>query len=324
MYEMLLAVSMFGTPGKYAMAPAPLVKYETARTSSKTYDDAKAEAAATKVPLIVFVGVALKDVPGAVTCRVESLDEGRITNAIVVAVPNDAVGLEWKSTLSGDAPDSAIRRAAGLWAARAASPFSSSQRRERTADDERILRQLPFLADLEPYDTAQRVQYSHRRDTGFISSYPRSHAEPKWNAAGGLLGVTGWTSALYKKASASVGLGYVDEAVVFSPIVWQPKYEDGSVFADVLRNDRGRVFEVRVAEKQGGAWDRYVAYRNPSEYPAGYVPIKRSSCVACHSEAGNTLYGGKPAVPGGDTVISDPIPQVESGETYQDGRGLKL
>lgn len=332
MYEMLLAASMFGQPGKYAMTQARDWGEATPRAFTmaplpkgyKSYQAGQVEAKVKGLPLVVFVGVEPFEVRGAVSCWAYALDNGAITNGVVVAVPDREVGLSWRDTLPGNASEESIRRAAGLGASPPAIPFynpSSSPKpgQRRTADDSWLLRQLPFLSELEPYDTATRVQYTERRETGYIASYPRSSAEAKWNVAGGLLGVRGWTNELLRKAKMGVGLGRVRG----DAITWQPTYEDGAVFADVLRNERGVVFEVRVAEKNDGVWDRYVAYRDAGAFPPGYSPIRRSSCQECHAVAGDALYGNSPAVPGGDTIISHPIPQVESGATFQDGRGVR-
>jgi len=322
MYEMLLLASTFG-PGKYAMTGEvpPPARYETLALPKgfKSYEDGKREATWAGVPLVVFVGVQPRDIPGAVSCWVHSLNEGRIEGSIVVATPNVRVGLEWRDTLPANATDLMIRRAAGLVVSQQAIPFSRRNPAKLTADDSWLLRQLPFLSELEPYESAKRVQVSFRRFSGYISSEPREASEAKWNVAGGLLGVQGWTNTLYHKARASVSLGYVKN----DAITWQPTFEDGAVFADVLRDDSGTVFEVRVAEKTNGAWDRYVAYRDAGAFPVGYSPIRRNSCRECHDRAGDTPYGGV-AVPGGDTIFSHPIPQVESGGTFQGGYGLNL
>lgn len=332
MYQMLLAASFMGSPDipkaevrdwgearphTFSMAPLP--------KGYKSYRDGQAEAKAKGLPLVVFVGVEPFEVRGAVSCWAYALDNGTITNGVVVAVPDRQIGLSWRDTLPGNASEESIRRAAGLGASPSVIPFfnpSSSSRlspAKRTADDEWLKRQLPFLAELEPYETASRVQYSERRNIGYISSYPRDRAEAKWNVPGGLEGVTGWSSELFRRASMLVFLGRVRG----DAITWQPLYLDGDVFADVLRNEVGTVFEVRVAERVDGVWDRYVAYRDARAFPPGYVPIRRGSCQECHANAGDALYGNKPAVPGGDGIFSNPIPQVESGATFQDGSGVR-
>lgn len=310
MYRMLIIASLSGSPGQ---ADQPRSGYDMIGIGAAraTYKGSLDESVRRGVPLVVFVRCGPFDVPGAVTCRYDALDG--YDAGVVVAVPDRRVGVAWKATLPPTATQADVLRELGVTPVRV--PF-----RESPADGSWLRRQLPFLFDLEEYDTAKRVQYTERRDVGYIHSYERKAAKAKWNVPGGLLGVGGWSSQLLKKAKMSVSLARSNG----DAIVWRPRYEDGAVFADVLRNDAGTIFEVRVAEKGDGAWDRYVAYRDPSAYPAGYVPLKRGSCAGCHSEAGEATYGKSAAVPGGDTVISGPIPQVESGEYVQGGSGLRL
>ena len=286
---------------------------------SDDYNTHRARAVEKGMPLIVFIRMEKRPVVGAIVCRVDHLSGYDSGPSIVIGVPDKKLGMIWRATLTTDATDAEIRKEIGP----APLPFFKTlreKREQRIADDSDIKRQLPFLSDMEPYTTAKRVQFSFRRWSGFISSVPRSQAKEEWNVAGGLLGVSGWSSLLYKKANAREYLGYHPDGA----ITWQRSYADGAIFAEVLRNDNGTVFEVRYAEKQDGQWDRHVAYRNSSAYPSGYTPVKSSACVSCHAKSGETLYGGSPAVPGGDTILSDPISRVESGETVQGGYGLRL
>ena len=287
-------------------------------TMSDDYNFHRARAVEKGMPLVVFIRMEKRPVVGAVTCRVDHLSGYDSGPSVVIGVPDKKLGMVWRATLAADATDAEIRKEVGP----APLPFFKTlreKREQRIADDD-IKRQLPFLSDMEPYTTAKRVQFSFRRWSGFISSVPRDQVDEKWRTAGGLVGVHGWTNQLYRSASSTVGLGYMPDGA----ITWQRSYVDGSIFADVLRNDSGAVFEVRVAEKNNGRWERYAAYRDSAAYPPGYSSIKRNACASCHASAGDLAYGGSPAVPGGDTILSDPISRVESGETVQGGYGLQL
>lgn len=185
---------------------------------------------------------------------------------------------------------------------------------------------LKFLDDLERYMPAVRTQFSQRRVVGNLGSVPRSRLELKWNHPGGTahLQVDGITSALYRSRNtrAVVFLKRQNPQDRASVVTWDRTYKDGQVFADVLRY-RGRIFEARAAVKRSGEWDRFVAYFDIEARPPGYQRLTSSQCAECHSQAGLAEYQGA-AIPGGDGILSDPIPQVESGEVVQGGNGTRL
>ena len=181
-----------------------------------------------------------------------------------------------------------------------------------------------YLAALEQYQSATKTQVTFRRVTGYIAPADRSLVEERWNVPGGLLGVRGWTSALFRSQHRPrVFLARQSPYSDVDAVTWYREYPNGTTFADVLQNDAGEVFEARIAEKRGGKWDRYVAYRNAAHRPAGYLPPKRSACESCHSQTGIAVYGGA-AIPGGDGVFSDPYHHLEAGQTVQFGNGLSL
>lgn len=199
----------------------------------------------------------------------------------------------------------------------------------RTVDDSRprgsLPPHLPFLADLEPYTSARYTQQTFRRWSGVITSASRSTLERKWLFPGGLADVEGWTSELRKSrnATARIFLKRQDPDDGNSAVTWDRAYPDGSVFADVLRNSSGDVFEVRVAERRDGQWDRFVAYRNISARPHGYRPLASRQCASCHDQAGVSEYS-QGAVPGGGGVLSEPIEPVENRHNVQGGYGTQL
>ena len=260
-------------------------------------------------------------------CSVEKLD-GYPTKCIVIGASNGK-SVVHKATLEWNATDDQLTDAiSGRKAvSQSAVPFRSALRpgEVQTADvEEQWPVGLAFLNDLEPYTTAQRVQKSGRRWSGVIWSEPRDGSELKWRVPGGMDGADGWSSVLYRSQlqKAKVALDYAAPSKN-DTITWHRTYPDGAIFADVLRNRDGLIFEVRVAEKQGGRWDRYVAYRKESYAPSGYRRLSRQQCADCHEKAGNAEYGGL-AIPGGDTILSDPIPIVESGQSVQGGLYLDL
>ncbi len=164
------------------------------------------------------------------------------------------------------------------------------------------------------------------RDGGFIDRMPRTANELKYQVPGGMEGLAGWRSDLYKFVPESpeifVGSISVRQSSTYNPFLrryveggtqnefgFRRRYPDGTYFVDVLSNTQGEVFEARVREKQNGQWESYVAYKNVKARPDGYHGLKQS-CASCHADTGTGNYGAA-LVAGGDTVISDPFPELE-------------
>lgn len=272
-------------------------------------------------PKVVFVGVKQRDVTGTETLRD---DTWHPYSAVIVYPKGHGNGTE----LRASATDTDIRVAAGLEVRRMATPFDKSLRpgEVRTVDDDFTANgRLAFLRDLVPYTTATQTQVSGRRWSGVISAHSRDALELKWRVPGGMVNVHGWSSVLLKSrgTTPTVELVRQDENDHSSAITWGRTYPDGTVFADVLRNATGTVFEVRVAEKNLGRWDRYIAYRNTTARPFGYRLLRSNDCAECHNQAGVGAYAGA-AIPGGDSVLSDPYDVLERGESVQGGYGLSL
>lgn len=317
----LLALAMIaqGPPQAPPVVPAPPQAPPPSFGNERpamTYTIASKLAAESGRPLVVFIGVPPRQVSGTLTSTRTSLP-GVAGPAVVIALPSRG-WLYWKATLSADASDEDIYRAAGLEVRQAPIPFSAPPD-PPTADvdakrrRERLFKRLPFLAELVPYKRArmtQEIAVTDGRDR--ISSVPRSVMEAKWNAPGGLSGIDGWQSDLYK--SVAGGRQWVGNIDVFNGANfqanrgWKRSYADGTVFADVL-SYRGRTFEVRVAEKRDGVWDRYIAYKDVEARPPGYHGLKQS-CASCHNEAGTGSYAAG-LIPGGDTIISHSFDALE-------------
>lgn len=306
MYAVILAIAI-GQPQAPPMLPE---QAPTVRPIKLTPDQAQRLYDLTGAPWVRFVGQAERKIDGAMV----SEEDGERCVWVYPA------GDKWAYKLNGSPSNAEIQ--AKLWpkeVGRAAAPFRELLARRWSAkrDDLRpvpAVRGLGFLADLEPYQTArytQEIAVTNNRDR--ITPIHRRNLETRWQVPGGLDGLTGWTSQLFRSAS---GRRFVADIPVWNGSNyqnnrgWKRRYDDGTVFADVLSTDAG-VFEVRVAEKQNGEWQRYVAYSDVSKAPIGYRRLSSADCRKCHAEAGTGNYAA-PLVPGGDTVFSDPYPELEN------------
>ncbi len=311
-------------------APPVIVVDDAQPKAALTYAQGCAESLRTGKDLIVYVG-GLKSKPSSygVVCERAWID-GYPEKCIVYARPAANGEIHWIRTTDEHGkviPEKAVKPAA--------SPFSESSSREPSqaaiADDSRFYANgrwqdgLAFLNDLEPYQSAKRVQQTFRRWSGFIGSVDRLSVKPEWRIAGGLVGVNGWGNQLFRTPNLRQVTTLIrqDESDSSSAVTWWRNYPSGATFADVLHNDDGRIFEVRVAEKHGVQWERYVAFRDVSARPHGYESLTRSQCANCHNQAGNSAYADS-AIPGADTIISDPIEPVEAGRMVQGGYGTAL
>lgn len=136
--------------------------------------------------------------------------------------------------------------------------------------------------------------------------------DAKWHQSGGMAGLTGWTSRKYKTLpeGTRVVSRIASIQVKNSYGYFQPNrgivrsYPDGTRFDDVLATAKG-VFEHRMREKVDGKWESSVIYRNVANRPQGYTGLK-VTCGSCHEVAGTGGYNAG-LVPGGDTVLSDPL-----------------
>jgi len=266
--------------------------------------------------LATFSGVTPRKIAGLASCRTEGLPG---TDGPCIVVSRDNI---WVETLPATASDEQIRRAAGLEVRRSALPFVQRAIARR---DDRVWRRVSVLLGMKPYRRARFTQsiftLSGRRVTQPVL---RTELDEKWNIPGGLVGIKGWQSELYRSVpSVDVKKGFISVlngftardfdgsiyAVRQDEVGWKRNYADGTMFADVLSTDRG-VFEVRLAEKQGGKWERYVAWSDADAAPQGYVRPRRAECAACHDQAGTGSYGAA-LIPGGDTVLSEPFENLE-------------
>lgn len=141
-------------------------------------------------------------------------------------------------------------------------------------------------------------------------------SDKRWHQPGGLEGVSGWTVERFRHlppgTAVRAWVGNVSVKNGFTPTSTQQNrgilrsYPDGTRFDEVLRNADGAVFEHRVREKRNGKWLSTVHFKDEAARPAGYHGLT-VSCSSCHAEAGTGKYA-EGLVPGGDTVLSDPLP----------------
>ncbi len=175
--------------------------------------------------------------------------------------------------------------------------------------------ELEFPKELVHYKRAehtQRIAITNGHDT--ITPVRRESLVDAWRSPGGLAGVKGWRSDLYKFIAPN-SVRWVGDIAVWNGSNfqnnrgWKREYGDGTYFADVLSVD-GYPFEVRFLEKVAGKWDASIAYRNPIHQPVGFIPFRPKHCALCHSQAGSGGYASG-LVPGGDFILSDPFPALE-------------
>lgn len=144
-----------------------------------------------------------------------------------------------------------------------------------------------------------------------IRKVPRHELEVKWQVPGGMVGIQGWKVEKYKTVPGPVKNWLAAISVKNSFGSYQDNiglkrsYPNGSRFDEVLKNEKGEVFEHRIAEKIDGKWKRYVAYTNEQKRPPRYKGLEQS-CASCHDKAGTGEYN-KGLIPGGDTILSEEL-----------------
>lgn len=290
------------------------------------YNDAAAQAVREQKPLVFFYGTGY---PRAVAgCVVGRQDYGELAGfdaGIIVAVPARD-WLDYRTTLPATATDADIRAAIAPRQVRpvVAAPFA--------APDADLPAAVAALLDgMERYQSARLTQVSgNRSGGGSNSAVGRLSVPRKWSVPGGLDGLTGWSNRLYRLPRNPVRnwLGHVDAndrwadgRVIgnwggLSEITYQREYGEKAKFADVLLTNRG-VFEVRLAERIGGEWQRSVPYRDRAAEPAGYQRVSLQQCASCHDggmsnpDAPGSGGYGSARIPGGGGVYSEAMSGVE-------------
>lgn len=169
------------------------------------------------------------------------------------------------------------------------------------------------LGDLKPYKRAMYTQALDRvgsfsYDNSRIQRVHRNELEAKWHQSGGMLGVEGFRSDLYRNDTATEANSWVGMIPVVNSFGhtqyeqgYKVEYPNGSKFMDVLSNG-GKVFEARQRLKVDGKWQSSIVFEDKAARPFGYTGLT-VSCNSCHKEAGTGKYG-LGLVPGGDGVLS--------------------
>lgn len=270
---------------------------------------------------VVFINAPERQIKGAECYTSHPLTDG-IDNVILVTVPARSI----RKYIPATATDAAIAQAVQE-VSRVRDPFDHFNRRTALREARAVGRfsveirgpwvdSIAFPVGMVRYRPAkftQEIAVTNDRDR--ITPVHRSNLLTKWQVPGGMEEVDGWDSDLYKYVPTEANPFVADIGVLnsFGHIQqnrgWRRTYPDGTQFHDVLSKD-GVVFEHRVREKVNGAWESFVAYKDVSARPAGYVGLGGQRCQSCHVEAGTGGYAVG-LVPGSDTVISDPFPALE-------------
>lgn len=176
--------------------------------------------------------------------------------------------------------------------------------------------QLMLPKGAEKYQSAEFTQaVSHDRSNApAIRRVPIKEVDRKWQQSGGMDGVAGVTSDKYRSLPRAPEEFVGKVAVTFKhegreyeqeELALRRRYADGSRFDDVLSYN-GVVFEHRKREKVGGKWTSGIVYSDAGARPPGYEGLT-TTCAECHEKAGTGIYAMGLA-PGGDGVLSDPLP----------------
>lgn len=280
------------------------------------------------LPLVAFIGCEQRDIPGALIAHEDSL-KGWPAKCIVVSVRNgsyrDAYAISHEAT-DADIKNS-IASAEKLKKPWSNDPFHNDYRRRGEAkflnDIESARSRWPSSAVPFPFEA---VRYRPARYTqsifkfvgseqGIIRPVHRSELKMESQIPGGMEGIDGWTSDLYKyvpgmEASTVSKLVPVKNSFGHYQNEWAyvRDYPDGTWFADLL-SYHGKPFELRIREKNEGKWESYVAYKDKEARPPNYAGLSKK-CAECHNQAGSGDYGVG-LWSGSDTVISDPFAELE-------------
>lgn len=278
-------------------------------------------------PFVLFVGIEKRAVSGAKSFRNDI--EYQLAPGIYFFA---ADGITYKATETNI--EAVVRDRSVQPAASPFDPFSNGNKRKSAQPEARVDEgSLPswFPKEAVIYQPARFTQrVFNRNQTQAIS---RAALEEKWQVPGGLAGIHGWRSTLYKMPGYAPTQGRYDVSLHIGNFWMNPgggfvldsngnkkpsyqtemayirEYPDGAWFADVLRNDAGEVFEVRTAEKFKGEWHRD-SFKLKATRPVGYVRPSMEQCAECHKQAGSGGYAVG-WVPGGDEIISEAFKGLE-------------
>lgn len=276
-----------------------------------SYEKAHNDAVRLKKPLVITIGnIDIRKISGTVWCWLPSINDDDTPRIIVVNPPN-LRGLAYRSDEE-------------IVISRGANPFRKGE--IKIAEDEE-----PWLASVaKPKGTVrylptlltQEIAVTNDRDR--ITPVSKFNLPTKWHVPGGLDGVEGWSSTLYKYIPKDASDNHhIGNILVVNGIPngrggfftqqnrgHKRSYPVGTIFTDVLSNANGEVIEHREWEKINDYGEiKWIpgVYRTNAQRPEGFPKIKSNQCITCHSEAGTGGYATG-LIPGGDNILSDPFP----------------
>ena len=314
----LILTLVLAQPPAVPQGPPPV---PVAAPQFPSYSAGVREALHSGKPLVAYLGYAPSNVSGAVVCQADKL-AGFDGDCVIVAKP-DGGKLYWIATLQGRQPTVAEvqKEVDRPLAAPFADQFPQRRAQPQTADDDNTAAG-PWpegVAKPEGLRAYKRARYTQRisvtNGLDAILRVPRREVDNEWLHSGGLRGLSGWKSDVYKYVPAG-GEAFVANLPVWNGSNfqnnrgWTRSYPDGTVFFDILSNSEGKVFEGRMAMKEKGKWTRRVVFTDIEARPSGYHGLKQS-CASCHDH--NPGSGGYAVgmISGADTVFSDPVFALE-------------
>ena len=265
-------------------------------------------------PYAVFVGVAIRSIPGVVCVRMDDLDDGGNGPRIMV-YPLTARG--WhareagRGTLPATATDAAIRREAGL--SLPAIPFEKLNAKreargmpsvdgvdspwlsggETAAIKAAWPKGVAFGKNLKFYSLAPRYQNLWTMDGGRFKGWRADPLDEEFRhelvVSGGMasLNASAWKSVkgLDIPEGKKIAVWKEDADVRAFALVprWRWQFPVGTTAYDVLFSGDS-IFEIRTQTRSESEWETKITYRNKAAAPADYRVTVRA-CASCHNLA---------------------------------------
>ncbi len=303
--------------------------------SPPTYQQAVTQAIAENKPLVVRVSdrQSKAEASGIILYSGDFPGEA----GIFVGVPVDGTMIRIQENLPATATVDDVKGLIRRWeASQPANPFSDGVSlldseplfgRLAVANKDRPVNwptHVPFLKGLRPFVRARYTQeIATTNGAPRITPMPRDQVASKWHQSGGMEGISRdlWQSDVFKLVPGDEEYVSVKPIPVFNGSNdqyeqgWAGDFPSGTVFVDMLSNrESGKVFELRVREKENGKWRSFVAFRDKAQRPVGYAGLQGVQCASCHNRVdgpGTGPYAG-PLVPGRDTIVSAAFPRLEA------------
>lgn len=335
-YLYAIALTLIGISTVPAQSPLPQSTFviET-KAETNDYDEARKLAATKKAFLVSWIADSPIQINGAISASLpEHADykmgdvvisgpwgDGRHVHYTTLTKPTRAqieaalkvAKLEWQSTQSVGRRDSNPK-----W------PQPSAKFDDDLLTDGPWPIDFPFPEGMQRYKRAaftQEIAVTNNADRITPMHRTSLHSrDNRWLVSGGMLGIDGIRSDLYRNQVAEKSREYVGNISVLNSLGyhqnnrgWRREFDQGSKFMDVLSYE-GTVFEIRQREKGDSRWNSEVIYESEKARPPAYAGLNKS-CVSCHNAKegpGTGPYAG-PLVLGSDTVFSVPFKALERG-----------